>query len=194
MMNNNNGTELSTEQATEIVKRKRNRPDLANFGQENTEPGDNSRFIREARVAFDGGLERKPLPPIDISDPEQVKHRISEYLDFCELNDKKPSPIAMAAWIGVSRDTLNSWKRGECRGETHSDTIKKAMVLMEEIWYDMMQNGRINPASGIFLAKNMFGYKDVADVVVTPNNPMQGLDADTARKRLVEGIPDEDDE
>ena len=191
-MTDQNGTQLSDEQITSVIKRKRNRPDLANFGQENVEPGDNSRFIREARIAFDGGMDRTPLPPIDISDPEQVKHRISEYLDFCELNDKKPSPIAMAAWIGVSRDTLNSWKRGECRAETHSDTIKKAMVLMEEIWYDMMQNGRINPASGIFLAKNMFGYKDVADVVVTPNNPLQDLSADDARKRLVDAIPEEE--
>jgi hypothetical protein len=65
---------------------------------------------------------------------------------------------------------------------------------MEEIWYDLMQNGKINPGSGIFLGKNMFGYKDVADVVVTPNNPMQGLDAESARKRLVDSIPDDDDE
>ena len=194
-MANKNGTELSDEQATQIVKKKqkRNRPDLAKFGEEYTEPGDNSRFIREARVAFDGGLNRKPLPPIDISDAEQVKQRISDYLDFCELNDKKPSVIAMANWIGVSRDTLNSWKRGECRGDTHSDVIKKALLLMEEIWYDLMQNGKINPGSGIFLGKNIFGYKDVADVVVTPNNPLQNLDADEARKRLVEGIPTDDE-
>lgn len=176
-----------------VQKKKRNRPDLAKFGEEYTQPGDNARFIREARIAFDGGLNRKPLPPIDISDPEQVKQRISDYLDFCEMNDKKPSVVAMANWLGVSRDTLNSWKRGECRGETHSDTIKKALLMMEEIWYDLMQNGKINPGSGIFLGKNMFGYKDVADVVVTPNNPMQGLDADTARKRLIESVPDEDE-
>ena len=183
----------TTEQkVVDIVKKKRNRPDLANFGQENVEPGDNARFIREARIAFDGGRDRIPLPPIDISDPEQVRQRISDYLDFCELNDKKPSPVAMASWIGVSRDTLNSWKRGEYRTESHSDLIKKAMLLMEEIWYDMMQSGKINPASGIFLAKNMFNYKDTADVVITPNNPMQDLNADEARKRLVEAIPDEE--
>ena len=183
---------ISPEQAQQIVKKKRNRPDLANFGQENVEPGDNARFIREARVTFDGGMNRKPLPPIDISDPEQVKNRISEYFDFCELNDKKPSPVAMAAWIGVSRETLNTWKRGEYRSDTHSDVIKKAMILMEEIWYDLMQNGKINPGSGIFLGKNMFGYKDVADVVVTPNNPLQEMDADAARKRLMESIPEEE--
>ena len=192
-MNDKNETGITTEQVQQVMKKKRNRPDLAKFGEENTEPGDNSRFIREARIAFDGGMNRNPLPPIDISDPEQVKQRISDYLDFCEMNDKKPSVIAMANSIGVSRETLNTWKRGEYRSDTHSDTIKKAMLMMEEIWYDMMQNGKINPASGIFLAKNIFGYKDVADVVVTPNNPMQGLDADTARKRLVEGIPDEDE-
>ena len=181
------------DQIVDVVKKKRNRPDLANFGEEHTEPGDNARFIREARIAFDGGLERRQLPPIDISDPVQVKNRVSEYLDFCELNDKKPSPIALANWLGVSRDTLNSWKRGEFRNDTHSDTIKKAYLVMEEIWYDLMQNGKVNPGSGIFLGKNMFGYKDVADVVVTPNNPMQDLDAETARKRLTEAIPDEDE-
>ena len=177
----------------DIVKKKRNRPDLANFGEENVEPGDISRYIRDARIAFDGGLERKPLPPIDISDPEQVKQRISQYLDYCELNDKKPSPSAMASWIGVSRDTLNSWKRGEYRSETHSDTIKKAMVLMEEIWYDMMQGGKVNPGSGIFLGKNMFGYKDIADVVITPNNPLQDMDAEQARKRIADAIPADDE-
>lgn len=192
-MDKKTGTDLSTEQVEQVVKKKRNRPDLANFGEEHTEPGDNARFVREARIAFDGGRNRTPLPPIDISDSEQVRQRISDYLDFCELNDKKPSPIALANWLGVSRETLNTWKRGEFRADTHSDMIKKAYQLMEEIWYDLMQNGKVNPGSGIFLGKNMFGYKDVADVVVTPNNPLQGMDAESARKRLIEGIPDESD-
>lgn len=64
------------------------------------------------------------------------------------------------------------------------------MLLMEEIWYDMMQNGKINPASGIFLAKNIFGYKDVADVVVTPNNPLQGLDDRQAAERILQNKPE----
>ena len=190
MANKKSDTALSEQQATEIVKRKRNRPDLVNFGEEHTEPGDNARFIREARIAFDGGMERKPLPPIDISDPEQVKHRISEYLDFCELNDKKPSPIALASWLGVSRETLNTWKRGEFRSDTHSDMIKKAYLLMEEIWYDLMQNGKVNPGSGIFLGKNMFGYKDVADVVVTPNNPYQTASEEELKGKYLTDIPD----
>ena len=37
---------------------------------------------------------------------------------------------------------------------------------------DCMQNGKINPVSGIFLLKNNFGYQDKQEVVVTPNNPL----------------------
>lgn len=148
------------------IKRKRNRPDLANFGQENVEPGDNARYLRWARLSLS-------LPPIDISDEKQVAQRINEYFDACEQNDMKPNMVGMANWLGIDKTTLTSWKRGEYRSETHSPVITKALSVLEEQWVDYMQNGKINPASGIFLAKNMFQYKDTQDVVLTPNSPLQ---------------------
>ena len=42
---------------------------------------------------------------------------------------------------------------------------------MEELWEQYMQQGKINPVSGIFLGKNHYGYQDRQDVVVTPNAP-----------------------
>lgn len=177
----NNNTDTSIESGIKNhVKRKRNRPDLANFGQENVEPGDNSAFLRFARVALD-------LPPIDINDPEQVRKRLNEYFDYCEQNDRKPQMVGMANWLGVSRDTLNTWKRGDFRAETHTPIIKKAVGLLEELWVDYMQNGKINPASGIFLAKNMFQYKDVQDVVIAPqNNAEQDMSVDDISKRYLD--------
>ena len=140
----------------------------ANF---NTEPGDNSRYIRYAMVSWD-------LPPIDISDPNQVRDRITQYFLYCQQNDRKPQLIGMANWLGISRDTLQSWKRGEYRNNTHSAIVQKAVGALEEMWADYMMNGKLNPASGIFVAKNWFGYKDVQDVVVTPNNPLESGNAD----------------
>ena len=166
-----------------VVKKRRNRPDLANFGAENTEPGDNSRYLRYALASWD-------LPPIDISDPKQVESRIHAYFAYCVENDRKPQLVGMANWLGVSRDTLNSWKRGEYRTETHSDLIKKAIGLLEEMWVDYMQNGKVNPASGIFLGKNFFNYRDQTDVVVTPNNPLDTLDTDQARRKYAESLPE----
>lgn len=150
---------------TAVKKIHRNRPDLAKFGEEYTEPGDNARYLRYAMASLD-------LPPIDISDEKQVEQRIHDYFNFCIDNDRKPNMIGMANWLGVDRDTVKSWKRGEYRASTHSAVIKKACDILEELLVDYFQNGKINPASGIFLAKNMFQYKDTQDVVLTPNNPL----------------------
>lgn len=158
-MEQNEGT------AIEKVKKSWVRNKQENFGQENVEPGDNSRFLRHALASWD-------LPVIDISDPKQVEDRIKLYFTNCLENDMKPNMVGMANWLGVSRDTLNSWKRGEYRSGTHSDLIIKSLGMLEELWVDYMQNGKINPASGIFLAKNMFGYRDVIDIAPTQAPPL----------------------
>ena len=157
--------ELSAEQAEQIVKKRRNRPDLAKFGEENTEPGDNARYLRYAMASLD-------LPPIDISDPKQVEQRIKDYFQYCIDNDRKPNIKGLGNWIGVDETTVSSWRRGEYRAETHSPLIKKAVDILQEMWWDYGQNGKTNPASWIFIGKNAFGMKDVQDVVVTPNNPI----------------------
>ena len=159
----NNMDESLVEQAQKTV-RKRNRPDLAKFGEENTEPGDNSRYLRYAMASLS-------LPPIDISDPKQVEQRVFAYFEYCIDHDRKPNMVGMANWLGVDKTTVNSWKRGECREATHSPVIRKAIDILEELWVDYMQNGKVNPASGIFLGKNMFGYKDQQDITIRPDSP-----------------------
>lgn len=184
-----NDKPLSDEQATEIVKKKRGAKwvqDLTADGGGVMEPGENSRFVRHALVSWN-------LPPIDISDPKQVEQRIGDYFQYCVDNDRRPQIVGMCNWIGITRETLNQWENGGARGTTHTDMIKKARCIIEEMWADMMMTGKINPASGIFLSKNWFNYKDVADVVVTPNNPMQDMDPEQAKRRLLDAVPDEDD-
>jgi hypothetical protein len=55
-----------------------------------------------------------------------------------------------------------------------------------------MQNGKINPVSGIFLMKNNFGYTDKQEVVLTPNSPLgdQKSDAELEQKYL-DSVADE---
>lgn len=167
-------------------KRHRNRPDLANFGQENIQPGDNARYLRNALVAYD-------LPPIDISDARQVEARIHQYFDFCVENDQKPSVPGMGLWLGVPRSTLNRWRNGDYRADTHRDLITKAVNLLEVLWIDWMQNGKVNPASGIFLGKNIFGYKDTQDIVLTPNSPLDdGVSPADIAGKYKDALPDAD--
>ena len=154
----------------EIVRQKRKRSDLENFGEERVKPGDNARFLRNALIGYS-------LPPIDISDPAQVEQRIKDYFLHCVEKDRKPSVVGMANWLGIDRTTLNSWDRGEYREATHSHIVKKAMTILEELYVDYMMNGKVNPGSGCFIGKNHFGYRDVTENVLTMNNPM-GAESD----------------
>ena len=149
----------------QIVKQRRKRTDLENFGADKVNPGDNARYLRDALVGYN-------LPPIDIADPKQVENRIQEYFLHCIERDRKPQVVGLANWIGISRDTLNTWVRGEYRAETHSDLLKKAMTILEELYVDYMMNGKVNPGSGCFIGKNHFGYRDVQENVLTVNNPL----------------------
>lgn len=167
---------------------KRERKDLENFGHEFAQPGDNTRYLRQAMASID-------LPPIDISDPEQVERRIMEYFNFCADNDKKPSKIGMCNWLGVRLETVNGWQRGDYRTLTHLPVVKKALAILHELWVDYMQNGKVNPVSGIFLGKNMFGYQDRQELEVATKNPLGDYqDEAQLRQRITDSIVVEADE
>lgn len=157
--------EIATIEELKPAKQTRNRPDLAKFGQEHIEPGDNSRYLRHALATLN-------MPPIDISDNKQVEERLQWYFLHCADNDMKPTVNGMCNALGIHRDTMATWRTGEYRSDTHQGIIQRAYRLLEELWEDYMLNGKINPVSGIFLSKNFFGYSDKQEVVLTPNNPL----------------------
>lgn len=183
-----NGTSLTDEQINTVMKKKKNRGSdwMKELSADTGEPGENSRFIRHAMASWG-------LPKIDISDPVQVEQRIGMYFQYCVDNDRKPQIVGLCNWLGISRETLSVWRNGEYRRDTHYDIVKKACAVIEEMWADYMQAGKLNPATGIFLAKNWYGYKDVADVVVTPNNPYQGTSESELNQKYLTDMEATDD-
>lgn len=176
---------LDTKTAGEVVKKKRNRPDLENFGAENVKPGDNARYLRHAMATLN-------LAPIDIADEKQVEERIAWYFTHCVENDMKPTVKGLCNALGIARQTLNTWYKEEYRSSTHSALIKKAYNLLEELWEDYMLNGKINPVSGIFLGRNHWGYQDKIDLVITPNNPLGDTpDPKALAERIQGSLPGE---
>lgn len=127
----------------------------------NVEPGDNSKYLRHA-------MATKNMPPIDIADVRQVEERLQWYFDHCAEDDMKPTVTGFCNSLGITRQTLLNWKTGVHRSDSHQAVILKAYGLLEELWENYMQNGKINPVSGIFLGKNNFSYLDKQDIVVTP--------------------------
>ena len=145
-----------------------------------TEPGDNTRYLNLAMTVMN-------LPPIEVADVNQVRQRIQEYLTLCADADMKPTVKGFCNSLKISRTTLFDWKRGKFRPDSHQAVIIEAYDLLEELWENYMQNGKINPVSGIFLGKNNFGYQDKQEHVITPNtNEVQAVDATTIEAKYAE--------
>lgn len=175
----------------EIVKRKRVGNPAMTGDAIDVEPNDNVKYIMQ-------GLRIANLPTIDLHDPVAVQERVNEYFTIVAENGMKPTVAGLGnALNGMDRRRLweiRTGHYGNTRGETSTlprevtDVIKKAYKIMEELWENYMQNGKINPVSGIFLGKNNFGYQDKQDVVITPNNPESDYDAKDIAERY--SLPD----
>lgn len=145
------------------VIKKPTRTDLPTSAQ--LPEGDNNKFTTFA-------LAIMKLPKINVRDPEQLQNRVLEYFALCAEHDMKPGVAAVGLAIGLDRRRLWEIRSGsvnvsipqECK-----DIINSVYDSLEVLWEGYMTSGKINPVSGIFLAKNNFGYQDKQEYVLTPN-------------------------
>lgn len=150
------------------------------FGQEYVQPGDNSKYLGHA-------LTISQMPRINLSDPEAVRERRDWYFNFCFQNDIKPTVMGLCNAFKISRPTLMTWRNGTYRTDSHQAIILEAYAIMEELWENYMQNGKINPVSGIFLGKNNYGYADKQEMVLTPNSGVpEAQDVETIEAKYAE--------
>lgn len=126
--------------------------------------------------------------PIVKSD-EECAERLNEFFTHCNETGELPTVEKMCLALGTVRQTVYRWETGEL-GSVRQDMIKKAKEILASIDAELVSAGKIPQITYIFRAKNFFGLTDKQELVVTPNNPMDSLNADEARERLSSGLPD----
>ena len=186
---------MATKKKNELVETKPNKPKKKPRGGNNfltdaalnVEPGDNTKYVMLGAKLFN-------LPTIDLKDPEQVNNRLNEFFTIHAEADMKPTVSGMGMALGLDRRRLWEIKTGNYHTSKElselptstTDSIKKAYEYMELLWENYMQNGKINPVSGIFLGKNNFGYQDKQELVLTPNNSNDSdYNAEEIKKRYI---------
>ena len=134
-------------------------------------------------------------PEINTNDPDQVRERILQYLNFCIQTDMKPDMSGMALALKCDRATLWKWEHGveSNKPQEVRNAIKRGREINEMLLVQMMNNSRINPIPAIFLLKNNHNYRDQQDVVVTPNNPLENANVEQIRKKYIEELPEASD-
>lgn len=155
---------------TEVVKKKPRGKNIGETLAPITEAGDNQKYIGVSMKLFN-------LPKVDLKQPELVQERLAEYFQIHFDADLKPTVAGMAMALGIDRRRLWEIRTGAKLGGHTTielptltvDYIKKAYDFMENLMENYMQNGKINPVSGIFLMKNNFAYLDKVEHVITPN-------------------------
>ena len=172
----------------EVVKKKPRGKNIGETLAPITEPGDNAKYIGVSLQLFN-------MSKVDLHKPEDVQERLAEYFQIHFDADLKPTVAGMAMALGIDRRRLweiktNVPDRNQDIPTLTRDRIKKAYDFMENLWENYMQNGKINPVSGIFLGKNNFGYQDKTEYVLTPNtNNDSDYNADDIRKRYLTDSP-----
>ena len=155
----------------------------------NAKPGDMTKYLNLNTELFN-------LPDIDLRNTDEVSNRLNEYFNIYAKYDTKPTVAGMATALGMSRQRLHSIATDSDGGGTGyknnlpravSDTIKKAYILLENMHESYMMDGKVNPVTGIFMAKNHYGYVDKTEHVVTPNQRSEEeYSADEIRQRYLE--------
>ena len=153
------------------------------------EEGDNAKFMQVQLALFN-------MPNIDMDNVEEVQQRLSDYFTLYTERDMKPTVAGMAVALnGHSRQWLHSVVNNAPTGGAGytaalrpevADTIKKAYILLENLWETYMSAGKVNPVAGIFLGKNNYKYQDKTEYVLTPNQQSDNdYDADEIRDRYI---------
>ena len=182
-------------EGVQVIKKKprgSNSPVIGMNGYD-LEPGDNTKFLQLNMELFN-------MPDIDMHNEEAVAERLNEYFALYAKHDVKPTVAGMAMALGMDRRRLWAVTHDQPLGgrgnfstlpPSVTDVIKKAYFMLENLWENYMQNGKINPVTGIFLGKNNYGYQDTVEHVLTPNRPPESYSEAEIRARYE--IPDKTD-
>lgn len=155
----------------------------------NAKPGDMTKYINLNAELYN-------LPDIDLRNQDEVLNRLNEYFNIFAKYDTKPTVAGMAMVLGMGRTNLygivndtkvggNGYKNNLPRAV--ANIIKKAYILLENLHENYMMDGKVNPVTGIFMAKNHYGYTDKTEHVVTPNQKSEEeYSAEEIRERYLE--------
>lgn len=128
--------------------------------------------------------ELSELPRIDYANPEQMRDRCKLHRAMCEEAALMPTIGTLAISLDVSIAQVTSLSDARSNGwhgvklsQESVEVLEKELVMIESIFDSNFENGAYaNPVTGIFAAKNLFGWKDtkesqqvVAHIEVTPD-------------------------
>lgn len=117
-------------------------------------------------------MEIMPKEPLDLQDVPEMERRFLNYVQKCSEWDMKVGNQAAYMAIGITKEQAWEWENVTKGNPARTDFIKKVRQFCGVFREGLMQDGKVNPVTGIFWQKNYDGMKDQTEMVLTPNNPL----------------------
>lgn len=129
-----------------------------------------------------------PTEPLDHDDVEEMERRFQHYLTKCAEWDMKIGNQAAYAAIGINKDLVYEWTVRRQTNPRRTEFVKKVQQFCAMYREGLMEDGKVNPVTGIFWQKNYDGMKDQQEVVLTPNTSPLGeqKDAEALKQKYLE--------
>lgn len=117
-------------------------------------------------------MEILPTEPLDYEDVDEMERRFQRYLELCSEWDMKVGNQAAYAAIGIDKNLVWDWLNRREANPKRTCFLKKVQKICAMYREGLMEDGKVNPVTGIFWQKNYDGFRDQQEVVLTPNNPL----------------------
>lgn len=134
-----------------------------------------------------------------VQSDDECAERLNEFFTRINQTGEIPTVEKMCLALGTVRQVVWQWENGMGCSHARTDMIKKSKEILAAMDAELVSRGKIPQVTYIFRAKNFFGMKDQADIVITPNNPLGELqNEEDLRKRIMDNVvvelPDEETE
>lgn len=131
----------------------------------------------------DNYVHGKPHTKLDLSDPDLIVSTWEFYRGICLRYGGTCTVQRFCVFVGMNRETLDTWQNGEYRTTAHSNIVKMFKQQSESDLLSRAIEG--NSIGSIFALKAGFGYNDNQPQTLTvKRDDMPQLTQEEIRQRL----------
>ena len=105
-------------------------------------------------------------------DIKELERRIDEFFAICDRTGMIPSIEGLSLALGVSRQTVLRWYRGQYCSLEWTQKVLQARQAILAYNEQRLLNGDIHPAAGIFWLKAAAGWRDDRPLEAEIDNPV----------------------
>lgn len=130
-----------------------------------------------------------PTDPLDPLDVPEMRRRFKKYLETCAQFDMKVGNMNAYLAIGITKQKAFEWLNGSSASQYPERAlfIEQVKTICSGYREAMMQDGKLNPVTGIFWQKNFDGLKDVQETITTTRSVLGDLpDMEKLQKKYLD--------